>query len=496
MTNIVGVAAAAAAIDAAPAATDWAAFLGRLHPLVLHLPIGLLAGWWLVELLAVGMREAGVRRARTLLLAATAFSAVLATGSGWLLAEEGSHAGGALQWHRWLGIALAAVLVASLAGQWLAGGRRPAAAATLRLGGLLLATALTAATGHLGGTMTHGRGHLVRHAPPTLRGWLERADTLVAGGDAAARGAATEADADADAPVAITRDPATADDLSLTLVALETHCVRCHGEESAKSGLRLDTAGGIGSVLTPGNAPESELFRRVTLAAAHPDFMPPDRGAMDDSQIAALRRWINAGASLESVARREAAARSEAAARTASLEAVATASGSLLVPLPGGDLRVDLARGGGGGTITPARLAALEPVAGRIVELSLAGTAADPGLAAAEALPTLPRAVAVRLERSGLEPAALTAILGRVPAVRRLNAHGSRLDASSLPVLGSLVALEELFIAGTPLEADPGREAVVAALPGVHVVGSLALPTDPLADLPAFPPDTEGDVTP
>ena len=175
---------------------------------------------------------------------------------------------------------------------------------------------------------------------------------------------------------------------------------------------------------------------------------------------------------------------------------MAAASGSLLVPLPGGDLRVDLARGGGGGTITPARLAALEPVAGRIVELSLAGTAADPALAAAEALPTLPRAVAVRLERSGLEPAALTAILGRVPAVRRLNAHGSRLDASSLPVLGSLVALEELFIAGTPLEADPGREAVTAALPGVRVVGSLALPADPLADLPAFPTDAEGDVTP
>ncbi len=491
MTGIVGfVGSVAAAADAAPAATDWAAFLGRLHPLVLHLPIGLLAGWWLVELLAMVVREAGVRRARTLLLAATACSAVLATGSGWLLAEEGAHAGGALQWHRWLGIALAAVLVASLAGQWLPGDRRPAAAATLRLGGLLLATALTAATGHLGGTMTHGRGHLVRHAPPTLRAWLERVDTLVAG----TGGAAGAADADADAAVAITGDPAAADDLSLTLVALETHCVRCHGAESAKAGLRLDTAGGIGSVLTPGNAPESELFRRVTLAPAHPDFMPPDRGAMDESQVAALRRWINDGAALESVARREAAAREQAATETASLEAVAAASGSLLVPLPGGDLRVDLARGGG--VVTAARLLALEPVAGRIVELSLAGVAAEPGLAAAEALPVLPRAASLRIERSDLEPAAVTAILRRVPALRRLNAHGSRLDASSLTVLGSLVALEELFIAGTPLEADPGRAAVAAALPGVRVVGSLALPADPLADLPAFPPDAEGDVAP
>ena len=83
-----------------------------------------------------------------------------------------------------------------------------------------------------------------------------------------------------------------------------------------------------------------------------------------------------------------------------------------------------------------------------------------------------------------------------MPALRRLNAHGSRLDASSLTVLGSLVALEELFIAGTPLETDPGRAAVAAALPGVRVVGSLALPADPLADLPAFPPDAEGDVAP
>ncbi len=81
---------------------------------------------------------------------------------------------------------------------------------------------------------------------------------------------------------------------------LSDHCFRCHGPDSARrqADLRLDTQAGLfEQVVTPSNADESELYRRVS--SVDPDVrMPPPESklALDDQQIALLKRWIDEGA--------------------------------------------------------------------------------------------------------------------------------------------------------------------------------------------------------
>jgi hypothetical protein len=80
-------------------------------------------------------------------------------------------------------------------------------------------------------------------------------------------------------------------------------CQSCHGPEKSWANLRLDSAESIakggesGSVLSPGNPDESELFRRIT-ATDEDARMPPADSAnkLSPSEIADLKQWIASGA--------------------------------------------------------------------------------------------------------------------------------------------------------------------------------------------------------
>ncbi|MEC8973056.1 MAG: c-type cytochrome domain-containing protein, partial [Verrucomicrobiota bacterium] len=62
---------------------------------------------------------------------------------------------------------------------------------------------------------------------------------------------------------------------------LELHCVKCHGANKQKGGLRLDTlgqavkGGDSGTALAKGDPAKSLLLERISLAANHDDIMPP-----------------------------------------------------------------------------------------------------------------------------------------------------------------------------------------------------------------------------
>src|SRR2546422_4607190 len=81
---------------------------------------------------------------------------------------------------------------------------------------------------------------------------------------------------------------------------LTAKCVRCHGPEKQKSGLRLDTRtaaleGGIdGPAILPGKSAESDLVRRI-LGQTKPR-MPYKEPPLEAAEIAAIRAWIDAGA--------------------------------------------------------------------------------------------------------------------------------------------------------------------------------------------------------
>jgi mono/diheme cytochrome c family protein len=86
----------------------------------------------------------------------------------------------------------------------------------------------------------------------------------------------------------------------------ETSCIKCHGAERHRGGIRLDTleatlAGGEhGKIVLPGDSAKSPLI--LAVAQVDPDTaMPPSRKngpptKLSPEQIGLLRAWIDQGA--------------------------------------------------------------------------------------------------------------------------------------------------------------------------------------------------------
>lgn len=239
--------------------------VGNAHLFLLHLPIGLVAAAWLLEIWT--WRDEAGRRLVEKMLAVNVVLTVFTAAAGLVLAEQGGYAETALERHRWAGVACA--VVATLA--WWLRARRGLLAGRIGLVALAVATGVA---GHLGATLTHGSGLLVWSRP-------EKPAAEVAGADA---GEGKKNDQSAVHPL------------------LERSCVECHGPVKQKGRLRLDTlgaakaAGKSGEVaIVPGDADVSEVMRRVLLSRDDEEAMPPadaESKPLSAEEKAELARWI------------------------------------------------------------------------------------------------------------------------------------------------------------------------------------------------------------
>lgn len=273
--------------------SPWFEVFGRLHPLVLHLPIGLLVGLALVESARRLARKAPASRADTGVLAwAAAGSALLAAASGLVLSYEPGYGGPGLTWHLALGVSLA---ICSLLVAVLHGGARPRPG---YLGLLALTLLLMLPTGHLGASMTHGENFLF--AP------LARSRARAAEPGSASR----EADASesrrtrgANAAGRVPSDPTAADaervfELDIAPVFAD-RCTSCHGTDKRKGGLSLLSLASLlqggedGPVIAAGRPDESELVRRIRLPLEDVDHMPPEeKPQLTPAEIAQIEAWV------------------------------------------------------------------------------------------------------------------------------------------------------------------------------------------------------------
>ncbi len=91
---------------------------------------------------------------------------------------------------------------------------------------------------------------------------------------------------------------------------IERSCVECHNPKKRKGGLDLTTREGLlgggqtGAAVVPGNPERSFLLKLVT--HEFEPAMPHKKPKLSESQIAALRKWIEAGAAYERPLRAEA----------------------------------------------------------------------------------------------------------------------------------------------------------------------------------------------
>lgn len=254
--------------------TNWVWFLGRFHPLLVHLPIGFLVIVVALETLARAKRFRSANASSPYILALAVPAAMVTAITGWLLSTSGDYDAQLLLAHRVLGLSTAAVCALIAFCRW-AEWRR------CYLASLYLGAGLLAVTSHFGGSLTHGSDYLTRYAPGFHKAAAEERSLHLA-----ALGT-------------------TASNLCFETVqpVLHSRCGACHNFEKHKGGLRLDRfadvmkGGEHGLVIFPGDAAGSPLIKRLLLPADDDDHMPPaGKPQPRPEEIDLLRRWIQAGA--------------------------------------------------------------------------------------------------------------------------------------------------------------------------------------------------------
>jgi uncharacterized membrane protein len=250
--------------------------VGRLHPLLVHLPIGILLLAILLEGLSMRKTYAGLKPAADLSLLLGVCCGALSCVTGWLLSQAGDYDTAMVTVHQWLAISL--TLVSGVL--YLVLRRRPAGPAGRR-GGILIGVVLVllVLTGHWGGSLTHGPGYLTAAlgsgpGQPMLRPV-------------------------ADIPSAVVYT-------SMVQPVLHDNCYGCHSAGRVKGGLRLDApdrilrGGKDGPVIVPGNAAASLLIKRTGLPLDDDHHMAPkDKGQLTTMEMRLLRWWIDHGASYD-----------------------------------------------------------------------------------------------------------------------------------------------------------------------------------------------------
>lgn len=253
--------------------------VGRFHPLLVHLPIGILllaaAFEWLSYYKPYRKLRASVR---TMLLFG-ALASTLSVVSGWLLAEGGGYDERLIGLHRNTGIVTTvfAWIIFFVRDSMITLFNQKRKRKIVRMFLFIPLTALIGLTGHFGGSLTHGEHYLLGN-----------------------EGVGTSAGV----RLAWTGDPDSArvyDDVIAPI--LDTRCYSCHGATKQKGALRLDDepfikAGGKhGEILDLALPDSSELYRRLVLPLEHEHHMPPNEKAqLASAEIALIQGWIAAGA--------------------------------------------------------------------------------------------------------------------------------------------------------------------------------------------------------
>jgi uncharacterized membrane protein/mono/diheme cytochrome c family protein len=250
-------------------------FFAHFHPLLVHLPIGILLIALLLQWLSYKEKYKLLQHAVPIVLLFGAISALVSCITGYLLSISDDYDKSLVSWHQWMGIAVAAtswILYAKV--------RNPQWAINKKILAVVLLI-LIMITGHLGGSLTHGSDYLTKPLA-NIFGKDSIPNTTIK-------------------PVPNVQEAIAYNDVIKPI--LQTKCYTCHGPNKQKGKLRMDDVvmlmkgGKDGKVIEPGNADSSEMIKRLLLPVDNEDHMPPkEKSQPSESQIALLHWWISGGA--------------------------------------------------------------------------------------------------------------------------------------------------------------------------------------------------------
>ena len=283
---------------------------------------------------------------------------------------------------------------------------------------------------------------------------------------------------------------------------LNAKCTECHSEEKIKGKLRLDNhamlmAGAEGTdypTVVPGDAEGSELIARVVMPDDDDLFMPPDgKDKLTEAEIAVLKWWIAGGAKAEgtvsdlkadekmlevlaavseSLASGEnveiivevdespegiwpTLSADEQKARLEAAELAAKEGGFSILPVSAEDDRLRVSAVNASASFGDEQLAALAPVAERVVWLDIGRTqVTDEGMANIGQMPNLER---LHLEQTKVTDAGMKH-LAALKKLEYLNLYGTGVTAAIFEPMAELRNLRKLFLWETKVDPAAARE--------------------------------------
>jgi uncharacterized membrane protein len=242
----------------------WIQSIGRMHPLMLHLPIGAIVVAAILIIFRREFKEGSFESMITLILSVAAVSASCAALMGFVLSKEGGYNQSLLGYHLIAGIALSlsSWLLLALVYQ-----KRK-----IFNSALVFTLFILIITGHLGATLTHGENFVL--AP-----LMKSRDEIV---------------------------PIT-DSTTLYHAAIEpvfkAKCMSCHNKQKIKGDLLMTSAESIlkggkhGAIWKAGDPLNSKFIQRINLPNENEEHMPPQgKPPLTDTEKQLLFRWVLAGA--------------------------------------------------------------------------------------------------------------------------------------------------------------------------------------------------------
>lgn len=252
-------------------------FFGRFHPVLVHLPIGILILAFIFELLS---RRKGFKKLKPAVRPALALgscAAIAAAASGYFLSLEGGYDQVMVDNHQRFGIGTAVLAVVTYLFISNASLLKKSYRKPTRLIAFLPLMVLIVYTGHLGGSITHGEDFLT--APTVI---IAEESPMVS------------------KQIADVKEAVVYTDMIKPL--LDQHCSSCHSAKKQKGNLRLDEVelirkgGKHGVVVIAGDPTGSEMYKRILLPIEEKHHMPPrGKKQLSSSEAELLREWILQG---------------------------------------------------------------------------------------------------------------------------------------------------------------------------------------------------------
>ncbi|SMO48640.1 DUF1549 domain-containing protein [Fodinibius sediminis] len=265
-------------------------FVARLHPLVIHFPIGALVIAFFLEMLTMGGKRTELRSGIRWLVYIGAGSASVAAGVGLMLAYGGNYSESTIFYHQWGGIL---TVILSLITAWLLyRASQSGEKKKLNMYRWMLSVAILVltVTGHFGANLTHGDDYLTSVLPWNYESLSDGEFNELVQEVNQHRKMGT-----------LSETHKTELNVGVRRIFAQT-CYRCHDSNEAEGGLVLNSeeavmkGGDSGPVIVPGKPEESELIHRLTLPAGHEDVMPQKGSSLSPDQVELIRLWIEVGA--------------------------------------------------------------------------------------------------------------------------------------------------------------------------------------------------------